>query len=200
MAPRPATAIHIPKPAGLLQLKAGTYAVAVQRWSIDGLLAIDRLSFLGVNLSTRSIVPEDDAERLLMEALAAAPRLHSLESTERNSASAVISGQLLPSLEVMWDDFQQSTAADHYDRVETQRALIIEHKERRRREAESRIRDLRLTGGDGRMRIARLQQGKLDKFLARMDVKMDEIAERERRLTFDEPILAGIALITVGGR
>ena len=100
----------------------------------------------------------------------------------------------------MWDDFQQATAADHYDRVETQRALIVEHKERRRREAESRIRDLRLTGGDGRMRIALLEQGKLNKFLARMDVKLDEIAERERRLTFEEPILAGIALIKVGGR
>ena len=50
------------------------------------------------------------------------------------------------------------------------------------------------------MRIALLEQGKLDKFLARMDVKLDEIAERERRLTFEEPILAGIALIIVGGR
>jgi hypothetical protein len=198
MAPRPATAFHIPKPTGL-KLKAGTYAVAVQRWSIDGLLPIDRLSFLGVNLSTQSIVPEDDAERLLMEALAAAPRLHGLDSAERDSASAVISDRLLPSLEAMWDDFQQATAADHYDRVETQRALIVEHKERRRREAESRIRDLRLTGGDGRMRIALLEQGKLNKFLARMDVKLDEIAERERRLTFEEPILAGIALIIVGG-
>lgn len=199
VAPRPATAFHIPKPAGS-KFKAGSYAVAVQRWSIDGLLPIDRLSFLGVNLSTQSIVAEDDAERLLMEALAAAPRLHSVDAAERDSASAVISDRLLPSLEAMWDDFQQATAADHYDRVETQRALIVEHKERRRREAESRIRDLRLTGGDGRMRIALLEQGKLNKFLARMDVKLDEIAERERRLTFEEPILAGIALIVVGGR
>ena len=65
---------------------------------------------------------------------------------------------------------------------------------------QSRIRDLRLTGGDGRMRIALLEQGKLNKFLARMDVKLDEIVERERRLTFGEPSLAGIALIIVGGR
>ena len=178
---------------------AGTYAVAVQRWSIDGLLPIDRLSFLGMDLSARTIMPEDDAERLLMEALATEPRLNSLDPAERDSASAAIADKLLPSLDAMWDDFQQATAADHYDRVETQRALIVEHKERRRREAESRIRDLRLTGGDGRMRIALLEQGKLNKFLARMDVKLDEIAERERRLTFEEPILAGIALIIVGG-
>jgi hypothetical protein len=101
---------------------------------------------------------------------------------------------------VLWEDFQQATAADHYDRVETQRALIVEHKSRRSTEAEARIRELRIAGGDGRMRIAHLERGKLNKFIARMDAKLDEIGERERRLTFEEPTLVAVAVIEVGGR
>lgn len=199
MAPRPATAIRIRKPDGL-KLKSGTYAVAVERWSIDGLLPIDRLSFLGVHLSTHGIVQEDDAERLLMEALSTAPQLRSVERDELHLAHETIAERLRPALDAAWENFQEATAADHYDRVDTQRALIVEHKERRRREAQAKILDLRLTGGDGRMRIARAEQGKLDKFLARMDAKLDEITVRERKLEFYDPILAGIALITVEAR
>lgn len=199
MAPRPATAFLMKKPLGL-NLKPGTYAVAVQRWSIDGLLPVDRLSFRGVNLSDQHILAEEDAERLLMEALAKEPQLLNLKSKELETAHDAVSKILMPALDAMWEDYQQATAADHYDRVETQRALIVEHKERRRREAESRIRDLRYAGGEGRMRIVVLEEGKLKKFLARMDVKLDEIADRERRLTFEEPILAGVALIVVEER
>ncbi len=199
MAPRPATAFHISKNAGL-GLSPGTYAIAVERWSIDGLLPIDRLSFLGVNTITGALIDEDTTERLLMEALVTEPRLAAQEPDAVKRVDAAITERLLPALEAKWEDFQEATAADHYDRVETQRALISEHKHRRRRDAEQRIRDLRLSGGDGRMRIALLEQGKLNKFLARMDVKLEEITERERRLTFDSPILAGLALITVGGR
>lgn len=115
-------------------------------------------------------------------------------------AGETIAGRLRPALDAAWENFQEATAADHYDRVDTQRALIVEHKERRRREAQAKILDLRLSGGDGRMRIARAEQGKLDKFLARMDAKLDEITARERKLEFYDPVLAGIALITVEGR
>lgn len=199
LAPRPATAFQVAlRPDA--DSRPGRYAVAVQHWSIDGLLPIDRLSFLGLDLETRAILSEDAAERLLMEAIASSPRLQHLTPSESSAASEAINASLLPALDALWDNFQQATAADHYDRVDTQRALIVEHKLRRQADAERRIRELRIAGGDGRMRIARLEQGKLDKFLAKMDVKLEEIAERERRLTFDEPILAGVAIINVGAR
>lgn len=101
-------------------------------------------------------------------------------------------------LEVAWEDFRETTAADHYDRVDTQRALIVEHKERHTREYKSRVLDLRLNGSLKHMNLIPAVEGKHKKFLARMDIKLAEIEQRENSLTFEEPRLVGIALVTMG--
>jgi hypothetical protein len=47
------------------------------------------------------------------------------------------------------------------------------------------------------MRIARLEQLKLEKFLARMELKLEDIRRREQAFTLAEPILVGVALVRV---
>ena len=199
VASRPATTFQVAKVPGL-KLRAGTYGVAIQSWSIDGIIPIDRLAFRGVEIASNRLVDEDDAERLLMEALMGQPRLTAPDAPTRELAARAITHVLQPALENTWEDFREATAADHYDRIDTQRALIVEHMERRKRDADSRIRDLRLKGSLRHMNMIPAEKGKLEKFIARMDIKLDEINKREDKLTFEEPKLVGIALITLGAR
>jgi hypothetical protein len=197
-APRPATAYEI-EMAGAHGLSPGQYLLALERWSIKGVLPIDRLAFAGASVDDRSMIDPDTAERLLMASLSGSPTLSAVDGETLKAAGDVLDDVVLPALKSEHHAFEQGEAARHYDLAETQRALIEEHRNRRQRQAEERIRELRLRGGDGRMRIARLEQLKLEKFLARMDLKLDDIKRREQSFNVTEPVLIGVALVRVRG-
>lgn len=194
-APRPATAFEIDAKRAM-GLQPGDYVIGLERWSITGVLPIDKLAFVGASVHDGSPIDSDTAEQVLMEGLAGRPTLAALDHVV-GRASDVFDRVVVPSLERERLTFEQGEAAKHYDLAETQRALIEEHRTRRRQQAESRIRELRLAGGDGRMRIARLEQLKLEKFLARIELRLDDIRRREQAFTLAEPILVGVALVRV---
>jgi superfamily II DNA or RNA helicase len=194
-APRPATAFRIDAERAM-GLDPGDYVIGLERWSIKGVLPIDKLAFEGASVRDGSPIDSDTAERVLMEGLAGQPTLTEADDVVERAAD-VLDRVVVPSLERERHAFEQGEAAKHYDLAETQRALIEEHRTRRRRQAESRIRELRLAGGDGRMRIARLEQLKLEKFLARIELRLDDIRRREQSFTLAEPILVGVALVRV---
>jgi hypothetical protein len=198
VAPRTATAYDI-RADDARGLPAGDYLLAVERWSIKGVLPIDRVAFIGVSIAAHSGVVGDTAEGLLVETLTIDPPLVAVDEGMLKAASEALDEDVLRTLKAEHHAFEQGEAARHYDLAETQRALIEEHRTRRRQQAESRIRDLRLAGGDGRMRIARLEQLKLEKFLARMDLKLDDIKRREQSFNVTEPELIGVALVRVRG-
>lgn len=196
VAPRPATAFQIDlDPA--LGLPPGDFVIGLERWSITGVLPIDRLAFVGASVRDGARIDDDVAERVLMDGLAGQPILAEVAEDVVRSAADVLDSVVMPALERERLAFEQGEAARHYDLAETQRALIEEHRTRRRQQAENRIRELRLAGGDGRMRIARLEQLKLEKFLARIDLKLDDIRRREQAFTLAEPVLVGVALVRV---
>lgn len=195
---RPATSFEISVQPEW-NVAVGDYVIAVERWSIDAVLPVDRLSFAGANLASGEALPGETVERMLMEALACEPALRRLDQPDLERAQVVLSEVVLPQLTHEREDFEEAEAARHYDLSETQEALIEQHRERRRSEANGRILELRLAGGDNRMRIARLEQAKLDKFLARMDLKLEEIKKREAGFNLEEPILVGLAVINVRG-
>lgn len=197
MMSRPATAFQIARLPSL-KVKSGTYAIAVQSWSIDGLIPVDRLTFQGVNIATHRLLPADESEQMLMEALMSQPRMLSCDTATRQHAAEAISQYLMPALEEAWEDFRETTAADHFDRVDTQRALILEHKERHTRDYNARVSDLRFSSSLKQRNMIPAIEGKHKKFLARMDIKLAEIEQRENSLTFEEPRLVGIALVTMG--
>ncbi|MXP41870.1 helicase [Altererythrobacter soli] len=198
IAPRPVTALQAAH-RDEWGLPEGTYAVAVQRWSIDGISPIDRLSFVGGRMHDGALIPEEAAEQMLMEALTESPSLWSPAATDLLRAIALVDELLVPTLNGARNDFEDAEAARHFDLVETQRALILEHKEREARRAEALIRELRLSGSAKRMQVSFAVKGKLDKFLARMDLKLADVTKRGARLNFPEPSLVGIALIRIGG-
>lgn len=198
VAPRPATALKLVCPSNLA-ISPGRYVFAVERWSLEGVLPIDRLAFAGADVASGLPIDEDLAEQLLMEGLTNELSLHRLSAKDLERAVETVEQGLLPALHKARSDFEDSEAARHYDLVETQRALILEHKVRRQREAETQIRDLRLSGNAKRMQVSYAVQGKLDKFIARMDLKLAEIKKRDEGLNFEQPTLVGIAVVDLVG-
>jgi superfamily II DNA or RNA helicase len=198
MAPRPATAFSIPQ-CDALGLQPGDYMLGLEKWSIKGVLPVDRLAFVGAAIVTGVAIDSETAERVLIGSLACHPALLTVDDDTIDRGAVALEGVVLPALSDAREMFEQGEAARHYDLAETQRALILENRARRQRQAESRITELRLRGGDGRMRIVLLEQRKLEKFLARIDIKLDEIGQRERAFSVAEPILIGVALVRVRG-
>lgn len=203
LAIRPVTSLKISRQEAN-GLKQGRYAVAVERWSIDGLVPVDKLIYLASEIRTGEVVGPDDAEKLLIQALTSDPSLSALAPEELNSAIDAVENRIIPLIANARDDFENAEAARHYDQIETQIALVQEHRERKRTDMKSRILDLELSGGDvqqkdKKLRSAKMLQGKLDKFLARMDVKLDDLKVKEDAFEIAQPQLVGVAIIEVAG-
>lgn len=196
MAPRPVTAFRTPARAEW-GVDAGLYAIGIERWSMEGILPVDRLSFVGIDIASGAILTEDLAEQVLMEALAESPAMREVQEIEKAAAEQLIASTLLPLLTERRVDFEDAEAARHFDLVDTQRALIIEHKARETDRAERHIRDLRLDGGTRKMNLSYAVRAKLDKFLARMDLKLADVSKRT--LNFPAHALVGIALVQIDG-
>jgi superfamily II DNA or RNA helicase len=203
LAIRPVTSLRISRQE-TGGLKQGRYAVAVERWSIDGLVPVDKLFYLASEMRTGEVVGPDDAEKLLIQALSSDPSLSALAPEELSSAMDAVETRIVPLIANARDDFENAEAARHYDQIETQIALVQEHRERKRTDMKSRILDLELSGGDvqqkdKKLRSAKMLQGKLDKFLARMDVKLDDLKVKEDAFEIAQPQLVGVAIIEVTG-
>ena len=164
---------------------------------MEGIIPIDRLAFVGASLEGGAILSEDMAEQILMEALIEEPELRPLGDEEQAATVALVESTILPSLNSRRTDFEDAEAARHFDLVDTQLALIHEHKERETNRAKEQIRDHRLSGSDRRMGLAKAVQAKLDKFLARMNIKQAEVAKRT--LHFPAHSLVGIAVVEIVG-
>ena len=194
--PRPVTAIRTPdRPEW--EVAPGRYAICIEKWSMEGIIPIDRLAFVGASLEGGAILPEDMAEQILMEALIEEPELRPLGDGEQAATVALVESTILPSLNSRRTDFEDAEAARHFDLVDTQLALIHEHKERETRRAEEQIHDHRLSGSDRRMNLSYAVKAKLDKFLARMDLKLAEVSKRT--LHFPAHSLVGIAVVEIVG-
>ena len=176
-------------------VEAGQYVVGIERWSVDAALPIDRLAILAARTSDGLVLHPDLAERVLMGTLAANPQPVPIDDADIASAVAAFKSIVRPGLDVERENFEQAEAARHYDLVDTQRALIQEHKRRRKEQAREKIRKLKLDGGAGRRRIAWLEERKLEKFLFRMDLKLEQIRQHELAINFEGPQLVGIALL-----
>ena len=195
---RPASAFEVPAgPA--IPLAPGHFAIAVERWSIDAVVPIDRLVFGGVRLSDGMLLPDDTAERAMIAALALDPRLLPVLHDQIAAALGLLNSVVLPALEVQRRDFQDAEAARHYDLVETQKALLVEHRNRRRRDAEERIREYRSRPEGRGMNIAYAEQGKLEKFLARIDLRMADLKMREQNFSISAPVCVAVIFLSVRG-
>jgi hypothetical protein len=196
IAPRPVTSFCVQGRSDW-NIAPGLYAICVEKWSIDGIVPIDRLAFVGANLATGAMLSEDAAEQALMESLISEPPLRPLTAEEVAKTVQVVEARILAHLANRRTEFEDAEAARHFDLVDTQRALIQEHKQREIARAEKQIREHRLSGSERRMNLSYAVKGKLDKFLARMDLKLSEVSKRT--LNFPAHALVGIAVLEIVG-
>jgi hypothetical protein len=196
--PRPATAMQV-SVGDNVGLEQGRYIFAIEQWAVEAVVPIDRLMFLGASLIDGQIVAAEQAERAVISALTLEPPLLRLSTSEVQEAHDVLVQTVLPALAAKATDFHDAEAARHYDLAETQRALITEHSDRRRREAETRIRDYRLRPDGRGNQIALAEGGKLNKFLARMELKLDELRKRETNFSISEPVCVAVLVVDVVG-
>lgn len=180
-------------------LPDGRYVVMIERWSIEGIVPVDKLAFAGVSLANSRILDEDVSERLLIEALSSESRMLSLDGEELTKIHQTATNSLAPELDARRDDFENAEADKHDDIVQTQRALIEEHRRRETKRYKERIADLEFSQNLKRKSIIPALRGKLAKVQARLDLRETEIKKRDGSLKFDEPLMVGLAVIDLVG-
>ena len=178
----------------------GRYVIAVERWSIESIVPVDKLAFVGEAIDGRTKLDEDDAERILMEALADDPRLMALTPADNERAHMMVSGALVRALKERRRDFEEAEAARHYDLVYTQKALLGEQRERKSSQLEEQIDNLLCSDDPKRRKLVPAIEGQRDKFIARMDLRLKDIEKREAAFSLDEPVLVGVAVIDIVGK
>lgn len=180
-------------------LSAGRYVFLVERWSIEGIVPVDKLAFAACSEDGQNMLDEDTAERVLLESLTEEPAMVALSSGECAAVHALAAGPLASRLNIRRDDFQAGEAARHFDLVNTQKALIEEHRRRETNKYKTQISELKYSSNLKRRNLVFAVQGKLDKVLARLDLRDADIGKREESFSFDEPMLVGVAVVDVEG-
>jgi hypothetical protein len=195
--PRPACAIKLVANAEI-PLSVGRYVFLIERWSLEAIVPIDRLVFGGARINDGVIILPDAAEQAVMTALAGMSTMNTLAGTDLTTAVNALEAVVLPELEQRRIAFEETEAARHYDLVDTQRSLLIEHRRRRTLEMEDRIRKYRFDHpGPKADQLARMEKGKLEKFKARIDLKIVEMKQREAAFSLVPPVRAAALIIDI---
>ena len=193
---KPVVAFQVPNRADW-EVPAGRYVFLVERWSIEGIVPVDKLAFAACPMAEAGNLDEDLAERILIQALTSKPAMVGLAPRECEEAHAFASGKLASLLEDRRQDFEDAEAARHYDLVSTQKALIEEHRRRETKRMKDQILDLKLSLNHKRKNFAYVIEKKLEKLLARLGLRADEISKREHSFSYDEPLLVGVAIVDI---
>ena len=176
-------------------VKAGDYGLVVQRWSIDGVTPQDKLVYSGVNLDTCEALSDDDAELIVGAALTSLKPVTPGLDRAQSAAQMIRTNLILGRMAQAQDAYIGFEEAIHDDKRATLLAVLRHQLNSYREKAETRIRDY-LSSGGARARIAPMEQGKLKKYVARMELKIDA-AMRESGFAFDEPTTYGVLVAEV---
>lgn len=193
--PKPVTAFETANRAGW-DVTSGRYVFVVQRWSSKGIIPVDKLAFAACSFAGE-MLDEDIAERILMESLTDQVPMMNLSLADCSRARDLAADVLVPFLEERFSNFRDAEAARHDDLVNTQKALIEEHRNRETRSYNERIWKLELSQNSKQRNLIPAVKGKLQKILARLELREREICQRD--IEFDEPLLVGIAVIDIIG-
>ncbi|WP_375396457.1 helicase-related protein [uncultured Sphingomonas sp.] len=185
-------AASIALPAGTIPLPRGSYVTAVEHWSVDGAVRVDRIAY-GARMLGGEALDAAAAEQLVQVALrdgrAAGAGLPA-------DAVAAMSALRDDDLDAAFDGFVDEEEARHFDRADTGIARIERQHDKRIRDTEAKLWDWKTSGDPRKLRLIPAEQGKLDKLLARLDHRRDELATARERFSFQRS-LVGMAVITI---
>jgi superfamily II DNA or RNA helicase len=175
-------------------LPVGTYVAAVERWLVDGAVPVARLAHAAGEVSGAILDPRD-AEQLLQSALRFGRTCRSSIPSAATVAAAV---RLIEEpLARSFDQFVGEEAARHEDRAATGLARIEQQRLKRVRDLEWKLSEWKRSGDPKKLRLIPAEQGKLDKLIARLDHRRDQLLAAQDRFSFQQDLL-GLAIVRVG--
>jgi hypothetical protein len=186
--------VHLSAPASAVELSPGLYVAAVQKWFVDGAVRIDALAYAAGEVGG-GMFDANAAEALMHSAL----RDGKMIASNEVSASAVEALARLRDevLDTGFDQFVEQEAARHEDRAATGLARIEQQRAKRVRDAEWKLSEWKRSGDPRKLRLIPAEQGKLDKFVARLDRRKHELEAARDRFSFKQE-LVGLAVMRVG--
>ncbi|QDZ08218.1 helicase [Sphingomonas panacisoli] len=183
--------VNVTLPSDTMDVPDGVYVVCVEHWMVDGAVRVDRIAY-GARMVGGSALDAIVAEQMLQVALA----------TGRPGIN--VSPDLLTDVDKLRDDlkaafeaFVDDEEARHLDRAETGIARLERQHEKRVRDSEAKLWNWKLSGDSKKLRLIPAEQGKLNKLLARLDHRRDELVAVRDRFSF-QPDLVGIAIVAIG--
>lgn len=191
IASEPVVSITLSPPA--TDVPPGIYVTAAEHWSVDGAVRVDRIAF-GVRRLGGGALDPLMAEQLLQSAL----------RDGRHEIGATLAASALPAMKELLDDtllkefetFVDEEEARHFDRAETGIARLERQHEKRVRDTEEKLWSWKMSGDARKLKLIPAEQGKLNKLLARLDLRREELSAARDRFSFQRA-LVGLALITV---
>jgi superfamily II DNA or RNA helicase len=186
--------VHLLVHASAVDVRAGLYVAAVQKWFVDGAVRLDALAYAASQIGG-AMLDAIAAEALVQSALREGKMIASSDVPAVAVEAAVrLRDEILHS---GFDQFVEQEAARHEDRAATGLARIEQQRDKRVRDAEWKLSEWKRSGDPRKLRLIPAEQGKLDKFVARLDHRKHELEAARDRFSFKQD-LVGLALIKVG--
>lgn len=176
-----------------IDLPPGSYVAAAEKWFVDGAVRVDRIVFGAAGLNGSPLDP-GLAERLVQTAL----REGTHAQLPRDVCAVVdaITTLRTEALASAFDGFVDEEAARHEDRAETGLARIERQRAKRVGDAEWKIGEWKRSGDARKLRLIPAEEGKINKLLARLNLKREELQAARDRFSFQSDLI-GLAVITI---
>jgi len=163
----------------LASLSPGIYVFTVDRWSLQGLRDIERLSFLAKPLNGASaFLPDDTAEQLATAAARSGKDWPAAANTVDLSHAASIVEQCLEESQLRYEHYVREIDFENNDRADVREQSLKRHWDRQRGRREQTLARHRLLG---RERLIPAVEGQIAKLNQTMSQRLAEI-EQQRKL------------------
>jgi superfamily II DNA or RNA helicase len=189
---QPVVSVNVPA-SKVGDLPSGTYVGAIERWSVEGAVRVDRLAFAAASIDVGRLDPQA-AEQLIQGAVREGSSF-ALDVAPEHLVG--IAEELVArKLNERFEAFVGEEEARHHDRADTGLARIAQQREKRLDEVSKKLLEWRLSEDPRKLRLIPAEEAKLDKLLARLDHKREELEEARERFAFQQD-LVGLAVINV---
>lgn len=169
---------------------AGTYALAVARWSVEGLQAIERLAFAGARLDAEcDLLVGTDVERLAsICAHHGRDWFEARSNVDLTEAVAIADEELFGNLEEQFEEFVEDIRRQNDDRADLQLRNLERHLDRQQRKLGDVREQHRLKGRDS---LVKATEGRIQALANRIEQRRLKIdSQRDVRYRNDEVMVA----------
>lgn len=179
--------------SGAAFAEKGTYFVLVKRWSTTGAKTIERLESRAININTRNIISDDDAEKLVNCAQAVGKDWLAAQSMVSSSIVNSCYQQLEEALDSEFDEYCDNLKLENNDKINFLISTLNGHVRRRVQAREMAIEKLQATGNH---KMIKLNRSNIEKLLEKKDVRIMELEKRRNISSEPRDVIAGLVNVS----